>query len=590
MAIPKRRAQADHDSPAAKKLKTNTTFAIGDFVEIFLEEVPLPSDDDPIVIDNDTPLPSTVLTNNELQDGTLRKPPRRSVFNTKLPVQLNHEDDASAQNAPFDWMKNQYAHCVVPELGEEYDFAFDSPTFYCLRDLHNARVRIRDGEYLPDYMVCSLATRWVSLEEKSRPASDGYLANGDVFVATCLPITYVDDDLERYFETKYSEELSAQYYIPRSRYSVHFVGQPNLTENDEIQTVTVGSVLIRNTKTGDVIHIDTGALTSRKARARDAGRVLKAWLEFQQTKSPEADLGPISNSAPYVLDVDKETDPNLRSYHALVSASLFLRRRITNWGDVKAFQQRSNPASAALANYALQNISGWLGIRTPARPAPVRPKNSIKTKTSFEENYIIGALFGRQTPAPISRRIASAEKGGPPVYNEDTEVDDEASAHKKSRTDSSVLSAHNGVDSDQDTLVVDESSNSEEALDDEASHTEVSNDKEPVTEKSVPQKEPNDKELSQEEHNSEELNLEEANSKEPIGKEPNSKTPNDKEPSDEEPNDEAPNDEAPNDKEPNDTELNGDNPSHEDLNSEQSSSHSESDGGEGDDQIPAVSA
>ena len=564
MAIPKRRNQADHDSPAAKKLRTNTTFASKDFMEDFMADFPLQPENGPTGNEDDPPLPSTVLTNEELQGGSERKPPRRSTFNIKLPIQLKDQNDASAQNTPFDWMKKQYAHCIVPELGEEYDFAFDSPTFHCLRDLHNARVRMRDGEYLPDYLVCSLATRWVSLEEKDRPASDGYLANGDIFVATCLPISDVDDSLEKYFEGNYSTELSAQYYIPRSKYTVHFVGEPILTESDEIQAVKVGSVLIRNTRTGDVIHIDTGALTGRKARGRDAGQVLKAWLEFQETKSPKANLGPISNSEPFILDVDKETHPTLRSYHALVSASLFLRRRVTNWGDVKAFKLRGSPSSITLADYALRNISGWLGIKSPAKkPGEKRSKKPTRIENSFEINYKTGALFGRKIPAPVSQRITSVQKGEPPVYNEETRLDDDSSDHEHSHTDSSIASSHNGVDSDQETVVVDESSISEEALDDEVSDNEVFNDNESVNNKSIHSKEPVDKELNQEEHNNEDLNREDHNQENHNSKEPGGNGSNH-------------------------DGSNGDDPSHEDLNNENSSSESTTDGDENDNQAPSV--
>lgn len=446
MAIPKRRNQEAHDSPAAKKRKTNTTFTIDDFMADF------PPTDEPLDESNGSPLPSTVLGIEEFQDGNERKPPRRSTFNIKLPVQLKYHD-----NAPYDWMKNQYSHCIIPELGEEYDFAFGSPTFHCLRDLHNARVRIRDGEFLPDYQICNLAARWVCLEEKDRPASDGYLANGEVFVATCLPIGDIDEDaLQEYFEMSYSKDLSAQNYIPRSKYSVHFVGQPNENEEEEIQAVTVGSVLIRNTRTGQMVHIDTGEFDSREDRARDARDALRAWLEFQKEKCPTADLGPISNSEPLVLDVDKETDQAFRSLHAIVSASLFLRRRITNWGDVKAFRSRGKPTSAAVANHALQSISGWLGLRSSARRPDTRYKNGVKPVNSFQDNYDRDALFGRKAPAPVSQRIFSAKKGAPPVYNDEDDPVDNASDHEDSLTDGSSVSSDNSVDSDQNTGVADQ--------------------------------------------------------------------------------------------------------------------------------------
>lgn len=490
MAIPKRRNHEDHQSPAAKKRKTNTTFTIDDFMADF------PPIDEPLDINNGPPLPSTVLDDEEMQDGKERKPPRRSTFNVKLPEQLKYHN-----NAPYDWMKKQYSHCIIPELGEEYNFAFDSPTFHCLRNLHNARVRIRDGEYLPDYQVCSLATRWICLEEENRPASDGYLANGEVFVATCLPIGDVEDDaLQQYFEMCYATELSAQYYVPRSKYSVHFVGQPNEDEEEDIESVNVGSVLIRNTRTGQMVHIDTGAFASRKDRAREARDALRAWLEFQKEKCPTADLGPISDSEPLILEVDKETHPALRSIHALVSASLFLRRRITNWGDVKAFRLRGKPTSTTVANYALQNISGWLGLRSPARRSHTRSKNPTKAVSSFQDNYDKDALFGRKIPAPVSQRIASAHQGAPPVYNEDTMVVDDDGDHQGSPTNGSVVSSRNSVESDQDTVVADRVTNSTEVLSgEEESSKEVANDEGSASKKSVTWKEPVEEETNHEE-------------------------------------------------------------------------------------------
>lgn len=495
MAIPKRRNHEDHHSPAAKKRKTNTTFTIDDFM------VDFPPIDEPLDINNGPPLPSTVLDDEEMQDGKERKPPRRSTFNVKLPEQLKYHN-----NAPYDWMKNQYSHCIIPELGEDYNFEFDSPTFHCLRNLHNARVRIRDGEYLLDYQICSLATRWICLEEENRPASDGYLANGEVFVATCLPIGDIEDEaLQQYFEMCYPTEFSAQYYVPRSKYSVHFVGQPNEDEENEIQDITVGSVLIRNTRTGQMVHIDTGAFASRKDRAREARDALRAWLEFQKEKCPTADLGPISDSEPLILEVDKETHPALRSIHALVSASLFLRRRITNWGDVKAFRLRGKPTSTTVANYALQNISGWLGLRSPARRSHTRPKNATKAASSFQDNYDKDALYGRKTPAPVSQRIASAHQGAPPVYNEDNMVVDDDGDHQDSPTNGSIVSSRDSVESDQDTIiadqgtivagqdtiVADEVTNFTEVLSgEEESSKEVANDEGSASKKSVAWKEP----------------------------------------------------------------------------------------------------
>lgn len=492
MAIPKRRNQEDHDWPAAKKHKTNTTFTIDTFMADFPPTV------GPLASSNSSPLPTTFLDDEEMQDGNVRKPPRRSTFNIKLPVQLEDHD-----NAPYDWMKKQYSHCIIPEIGEEYNFAFESSTFYCLRDLHNARVRIRDGECLLDYHICSLATRWVSLEEEDRPASYGYLANGEVFVATCLPIGDVEDDaLQQYFETSYPMELSAQHYIPRSKYSVHFVGKPNENEEDEIQAVNVGSVLIRNTRTGEMVYIDTGAFASRVDRARKARNVLTAWLEFQKEKCPTAKLGPISYSEPLILDVDKETHPTLRSMHALVSASLFIRRRITNWGDVKAFRLRGNPTSTTVANYALQNISGWLGLKSPPRRLS-KPKTGTKSVRSFQDNYDKDALLGRTTPAPVSQRIASAQQGAPPVYNEDAMLVDDDGDHEDSLTNGSIVSSRNSVDSDQDTIVpdADQVTNPPEVLSgEEERNSEVAKDKGSATKKSVSWKEPVEEEPEEPDH------------------------------------------------------------------------------------------
>lgn len=525
MAIPKRKRQTDHDLPAAKKMRVNTSFTIKDFM------VDFPPLRGPIT--SDPPLPCTVLTDEELRDTSKdRKILLRSTFNVRLPMQLRGYDDEATQNAPYDWMRKQYSHCIIPELGEEFDFAYDSDTFHRLRDIHNARVRIRDGEPLPDYAICSLATRWICLGEKDRPASHGYLANGEVFIATCLPIDDDNDDLERYFEYKYSRDLSAHHYIPRSRYSVHFVGKAQKNGSEEIQSVDIASVLIRNTRTGNLVYIDTGLHHHRTARARDAGRLLKSWLEFQKEKRPEIDLGPISNSLPLILAVDKETHPTLRSIHALVSASLFLRRRITNWGDVKAFNLRNKPTSTTMANYALQNISGWLGLKsTRPRQGEGRPKNN--TRHSFEYNFLQGGLKGRDQPAPVSQRIASAKKGEAPVYNEESDSDDnDASDHEGSITNNS----HESVSSDEDTVIPDQPNDDYELPDDEANNDEMVIDDEPVANisiKKVTFQLPDDEESNDLESKDEQSNKEE----------PNTELP--REPSHEEPNDDAPKDEQP---------------------------------------------
>lgn len=573
MAIPKRRRQADHDSPAAKKIKTNTllstSFTLSDFMGDFLVN------GGPIESDKDSPLPSTVLSQNEMQNSSQNKPTLRSTFNIMLPATLGDQDDDSDENAPYEWMKNQYAHCVIPELGEEYDFEFDSSTFHTLRDLHNARVRIRNGEYLPDYIIDSLATRWISLEEKDRPASDGYFADGDIFVATCLPISDVDDGLEEYFEMHYSSELSAPHYIPRSRYSVHFVGEPMRNESREIQNVHVASVLIRRSKTGDVIHIDTGAEGSRIDRAKKAGQVLKSWLEFQKRKSPEADLGPVSSSEPLVLNVDKETHPSLRSLHAIVSASLFLRRQITNWGEVKAFKQRFTPNSTTMANYALQNISGWLGLKSASKNGEKRSTKPTKSTNTFQDNYDRGALLGRDTPFPVSPRIASAQRGEPFVYNEDSELDDSSSEGSVENNDDE---SHNSLDNTRGTVISDQPNNDEEMSDEEPSDEEPS-DEQPSSDVSNNTESHNELTKSEEPSNNEFANedvIKETPTKKSALKEPASKESSAKksvsweEPEHEEVVSKVPNTEEPTSKEPNNEETDGDDPTHEDVNGEKS--------------------
>lgn len=559
MAIPKRRRQADHDSPAAKKIKTSTllstSFTLSGFMGDFLVN------GGPIQSDKDSPLPSTVLSQNEMQNSSQTKPTLRSTFNIMLPATLgDQEDDDDAENAPYEWMKNQYAHCIIPELGEEYDFEFDSSTFHTLRDLHNARVRIRNGEYLPDYIIDSLATRWISLEEKDRPASDGYFADGDIFVATSLPICDLDDGLEEYFEMHYSSELSASHYIPRSRYSVHFVGDPMRNEDREIQNVHVGSVLIRRSKTGDVIHIDTGAEGSRIDRAKRAGQVLKSWLEFQKRKSPEADLGPVSSSEPLVLNVDKETHPSLRSLHAIVSASLFLRRQITNWGEVKAFKQRFAPNSAAMANYALQNISGWLGLKNTSKTGEKRSTKPTKSTNTFQDNYDRGALFGRDTPFPASPRIASAQRGKPFVYNEDSELDDSSSEGSVENNDDEN---HNSLDNAQGTVISDQPNNDVEMSDEEPSgeqpSSEVTNNTESHNELAKSEQ-PSNKEYANEDV------IKETPTKKSALKEPASKGSSAKKSV----SWEEPEHEEVISKEPNDEETNDNDPTHEDVNGEKS--------------------
>ncbi|KAH8779922.1 hypothetical protein F5883DRAFT_613062 [Diaporthe sp. PMI_573] len=543
MANPKRRRSEDDDSPPAKKQKTNTNFTIKEFMADF------PRMRGPISMENDSPLPRTVLADNELRNTAKdRKPALRSTFNVTLPLQLGEYENEQAENAPYEWMRKQYSHCIIPELGEEYDFEYDSETFHSLRDLHNARVRIRDGKFLPDYIVCSLATRWICLEEKDRPPSDGYLANGEVFVGDCLPLTDSNDDsndaLEKYFEDKYVGGISAQHYIPRSKYSVHFVGKPNMNESREIQSVNVGSVLIRNTRTGNVVHIDTGLPNSRDTRARQAGKVLKSWLEFQKQKHPDAELGPITSSVPLILEVDRETHPTLRSIHAPVSASLFLRRRITNWGDVNAFNLRNTPSSKNMANYALQNISGWLGLKSNrARQGEGQSKGKTNTRQSFENNYRRGGLMGREQRAPESERILTATQGEAPVYNEEeADSDDEASDHEGSRAGSS----HETISGDDDPSIMYQPNDDDDSLDDEAFDDEMAMDDEHVEKVSTknvsfkaPSNEPEDTEA-------ENLFAENPNAAEPFIVEPAAAVSSQKERSDEMAIDERPRNAEPN--------------------------------------------
>lgn len=592
MAISKRRNQDDHEwSPAPKRLRTSPTFTIDEFMADF------PPTDTPPASIKDPPLPITVLTKDEMQDGSKRKPLRRSTFNVKLPVQLDGPD-----NAPYDWMKKQYSHCVVPELGEEYDFELDSSTFHTLRDLHNARVRLRDGEFVTDQQLCSLATRWIQLQEKDRPESDGYLANDKIFVATCLPMSVEEDDLRQYFELIYPSELSARYYIPRSKYSVHFVGQPLKDLDDKIRAVDVGSVLIRNTKTGQLVHIDTGPPTSRKTRAAAAGDALNAWLEFQKEKRPGADLGPISGSQPLVLDVDRETNPSLRAIHALVSASLFFRRRNLNWGDMKAFIRKTVPDSTRVETWALHNISGWLGLRTPEKPQAVRRNGKQGRLHTFEDNYQNDGLYGRESRVPLTYRIGSAKKGEPPVYTEDDSVAGDDSDSEDGG--SSVLSSHHSLDSDQETVVAPEPSNGKESLHDEESGDAESNSEgeEPVHKEST-NKEPTNKENGLKDtghketgNDSDDADHDDAGHDDTVHGDISVERPNPEGTSHESPNHESPNPEGPTgkepkSKEPSDEQANASDeqasnsnsdPSDEDTNSEQSNEDGEADNGEGD--------
>lgn len=486
----------------------------------------------PISSDNDSVLPSTVLSQDEMQNGSLSVPTYRSTFNIELPIALHDPQDPSARYIPYEWMKNQYSHCVVPELGEEYGFEFGSQTFHALRYLHNARVRIRNEEFLPADIVCSLADRWVSLEEKNRPASEGYLANGDIFITTtCVPLSHNEDGLKQYFERNYSVEPSAQHYIPLSKYSVHFVGEPQLEGRNKIESVLVGSVLIRNTRTGDVVHIDTGTFNSREDRARTAGKVLKAWLQFQKTKTPDADLGPISSSEPLILDVDKETHPSLRSIHALVSASLFLRRGIKNWGDVRAFQKtKGTPNSRTMANHALQNISGWLGIKSTAKHGQTRSKKPSKSVNTFEDNYEKDILFGRLTPAPASQRITSAQKCEPPVYNEETSLADNASDDEDDHSGSSVGSSHDSVDdttaddvdNNESIVVADQPKTSNEVANNEKNAVSWSD---PIDNSHDPLHEPNHEKSSDGDSNDEDSKNGDSHESDPNDKGPNGEEP-----------------------------------------------------------------
>lgn len=584
MAIFKRRNQDDHEFPAPKRLRTSPTFTIDEFMADF------PPTDKPPADIKDPPLPLTVLTQDEMQDGSRRKPPRRSTFNVKLPVQLDDHD-----NAPYDWMKKQYSHCVIPELGEEYNFELETPTFHTLRDLHNARVRLRDGEVVTDYQIVSLATRWIQLQEKDRPTSDGYLANGEIFVATCLPLSDREDALRKYFELTYPNELSARRYIPLSKYSVHFVGEPIQDADDKIRAVDVASVLIRNTRTGQLVHIDTGPPTGRKTRAAAAGDALSSWLEFQKEKRPGADLGPISASQPLVLDVDRETRPSLRAIHALVSASLFFRRRIKNWGNMKAFQRKTGPDSTRLETWALHNISGWLGLKTPEKPQAVRRKGEQGRIHSFEDNYQNDGLYGREYRVPLTYRIGNAKKGEPPLYNEDDSVAGDDSDDEDGGN--SVLSSEHSLDSDQETVVAAEPSNGKELLDNEESDGAESNSEgeEPVN------KESTNKEITSQENGHGDTGHDDADQDDTVHGDISVEDPNPEGTSniDEGPNHEVPSPEGSISKEPksnefkstepkdeqanaNDEQASSGDPSDEDINSEKSNEDGDDDKGEGD--------
>ncbi|KAK2601262.1 hypothetical protein N8I77_010725 [Diaporthe amygdali] len=432
MASTRKRADSDDNPLRAKKHKRNAEFTLMDFMKEF------PPIKGPLKRSSDEPLPCTVLEGSEMQNPTDgRRGGRTSIFNIRVPERLPYDPmDPSARFAPYWWLKRQYSHCIIPELGEKYNFGFEDQTFHCLRDLHNARVHIRQSNPLSENEVYSLATRWIRLEEKDRPSSDGYLDNGEIYVATCLPSLYNEETLAQYLEDNYWGELSASHYMPRSKYSVHFVGKPRLGRKEEIESINVATVLIRNTKTGDVIHLDTGPLSSRHDRAVRAGEALRAWLKFQKDKEPEAELGPISYSEPLMLDLTKETLPSLASYHALVSATLFLRRRIINWGDVKAFQSYGNAKSNIMARSMLQNISGWLGLKSAAKAG--EQLANPKSKAKFAEYYYQGSLQGRNQPLPISERIATAQKGESDVLNEEPASDlgsDEGDDREEIKTD-----------------------------------------------------------------------------------------------------------------------------------------------------------
>lgn len=420
MASTRKRADSDDNPLRAKKHKTNAEFTIMDFMQEF------PPMKGPLKRPNDTPLPCTVLEGSEMQNPTEgRKGGQTSTFNIRVPGRLPYDPmDPSAKFAPYRWLKRQYSHCIIPELGEEHNFDFEDQTFHCLRDLHNARVRIRQTNPLPENEIYSLATRWIRLEEKDKPASDGYLANGEIYVATCLPNIYTEETLAQYLEDNYWGELSASHYMPRSKYSVHFVGQPRSDHKKKIESINIATVLIRNTKTGNVIQLDTGPLVSRHDRAVQAGEVLRAWLKFQKVKEPGAELGPISDSEPLILDLTKETHPSLASYHALVSAALFLRRRIINWGDVKAFQSHGIAKSNIMARSMLQNISGWLGLKSAAKAG--EQLANPKSKASFADYYYQDILQGRDQPLPISERLATAHKGESEVLNHEPASDVES--------------------------------------------------------------------------------------------------------------------------------------------------------------------
>lgn len=449
-------------SPATKKRlklhERNAEFTLKDF----MREIPQPTK--PVPIEKETPLPPTVLLRREHQDlMTGWKVGQMSTFNLRIPEKLPRNSPPGA-TSPHEWVKSQYSHCVIPELAEQYDFPAESQTFFCLRDIHNGRVSIRNRKSPTDDQVYNIATRWIRLEEKDRPASDGYLANGDIFVATSLPLTDDETFLEKYIKENHHEQLDPSYYIPRCKYSVHFVGKPSSGGDvSKVGKVNVGSVLIRNTSTGDVIYLDTGGLIGRLGRAVQAGDALRHWLDFQKQEHPDIDFGPISEEDPLMIDIDKETHPAFRSVHALVSATLLLRRRITNWGHVKEFHVGGVAKSEEMAKEALRNISGWLGLKSGAKNGEqIKVHTSHPTSTFALQSYK-KCLLGRKWPLPMSQRITSAKQGEEEVYV-DAKKD---GTGKDDSSDDGTNSIQASVNSGQKTVRFSESVDDEEESDDE---------------------------------------------------------------------------------------------------------------------------
>ncbi|KAL1856826.1 hypothetical protein Daus18300_010589 [Diaporthe australafricana] len=450
-------------SPATeKRLKqheTNAKFTLKDF----MREIPKPKK--PVPAGKETPLPSTVLLPRELQDlaegwgvGQV------STFNLIIPTELPG-DSPQGTTSPHEWVKTQYSHCVIPELGEQYDFTADSQTFFCLRDIHNGRVTLRNRQSPSDDQVFNIASRWIRLEEKDRPASDGYLANGDIFIATSLPLTEDKTVLEQYIEENKHEQLDPSHYIPRCKYSVHFVGKPRSREDATMAgRVNVGSVLVRNTSTGDVIFLDTGGRTTRSGRAAQAGDALRTWLDFQRQEHPDTDFGPISEEDPLIIDIDKETRPAFRSVHALVSATLLLRRRITNWGHVKEFRAGGVAKSELMAKEALRNISGWLGLESKAMGGEQIKNKPSNPKSSFVLYSYQKSLGGRGRPLPMSQRIASAKQGEAAVY---VAGKDDSSDDGSDSIQASVSSSQKTVRFSEDIADEEEAADSEVVSSDE---------------------------------------------------------------------------------------------------------------------------